>query len=75
MMNEPPPESTAGDEICPVCGKSKNGHDPKQMLECSKQLVEQGLMRYCGLCGLTKPTEGLHDRCSKCGEKYAFLND
>jgi hypothetical protein len=74
MMTEPP-ESTSGDEICPVCGKSKNDHDAKQMLECSKQLVEQGLMRYCGICGLTKPTEGLHDRCSKCGEKYTFSNE
>jgi hypothetical protein len=24
---------------------------------------------------LTKPTEGLHDRCSKCGEKYTFSNE
>ncbi len=70
-----PPESTSGDEICSVCGKPKNDHDPKQMLSCSKQLVEQGLMRYCGMCGLTKPGEGLHDRCGKCGEKYTFSNE
>jgi len=74
MMTEPP-GSTSGDEICSVCGKPKTDHDPKQMLKCSKQLVEQGLMRYCGICGLTKPTEGLHDRCGKCGEKYTFSNE
>jgi hypothetical protein len=70
---------------CPYCGgtlrtkprdgKSKNEHDPKQMLECSKQLMEQGLMRYCGTCGLTKPAKGVHDRCSKCDEKYTFSNE
>ncbi len=75
MMTEPPPKSSSGDEICSVCGKPKNDHDPKQMLKCSKQLVEQGLMRYCGVCGLTKPSDGLHDRCSKCGEKYTFSNE
>ncbi|QMU54607.1 MAG: hypothetical protein GKS07_06785 [Nitrosopumilus sp.] len=75
MMTEPPSKSTSGDEICPVCGKPKNDHDPKRMLECSKQLVEQGLMRYCGTCGLTKPSKGLHDRCSKCDEKYTFSNE
>lgn len=74
MMTEPP-ESMSGDEICPICSRQKNEHDPQQMLECSKQLVEQGLMRHCGICGLTKPAEGLHDRCSKCGEKYAFSNE
>jgi len=33
-----------------------------------------GVMRYCSLCGATKPAEGVHDRCGKCGEKYSFSN-
>ena len=73
MMGDPQ-NPMFGDEICPVCSKPKNGHDSKEMLDCSKQLVEMGMMRYCGLCGLTKPEHGLHDRCSKCGEKYSFTN-
>ena len=75
MMSEPPPESLSGDEICPICSKPKNQHNPKEMLECSNQLVEMGLMRRCGLCGLTKPAEGVPDRCGKCGEKYEFSNE
>ena len=73
MMSDPP-HSTAGDEICPMCGKPKSKHNSKEISECSKKLVEMGIMRFCGLCGLTKPAEKLHDRCGKCGEKYSFSN-
>ena len=74
MMTEPP-ESSTGDEICPICGKPKTEHNSQEIMKCSKELVEQGLKRYCGTCGLTKPAEGMHDRCSKCGEKYTFSNE
>ena len=43
----------SGDEICPVCSKSKSKHNLKEMPDCSKQLVKMGLMRYCGIFGLT----------------------
>ena len=69
-----PPSPVTGDEICPMCGKSKNKHTSNEISKCSEKLVEMGIMRYCGLCGLTKPAEGLHDRCEKCGEKYSFSN-
>ena len=69
-----PPESSSGDEICPMCGKAKSHHDSDEIQKCSEKLVEMGIMRYCGLCGLTKPAEGHHDRCDKCGEKYSFSN-
>jgi len=63
------------DDICPNCSKSKEKHDSKEMQDCSTKLVEMGIMRFCGLCGVTKPAEGFHDRCSKCGEKYSFSNN
>ena len=66
--------SKSREEICPICGKPENEHDNKEKSNCSKQLVEMRMMRYCGLCGLTRPEEGLHDRCSQCGEKYSFTN-
>ncbi|MDH3361719.1 MAG: hypothetical protein OEL56_07130 [Nitrosopumilus sp.] len=72
-MSEPP-ESVFGDEICPMCGKAKNHHDSDEIRKCSEKLVEMGIMRYCGLCGLTKPALGVHDRCGKCNEKYSFSN-
>ena len=62
------------DEICQACFKSKTEHNLEQTLECSRQLIEMGVMRYCSLCGATKPAEGVHDRCGKCGEKYSFSN-
>ncbi len=73
MMSEPP-NSITGDEICPMCGKPKSKHDSDEIKTCSKKLVEMGIMRYCSMCGLTKPAEGLHDRCGKCNEKYSFSN-
>ncbi|MGI9566851.1 MAG: hypothetical protein ACR2LL_07555 [Nitrosopumilus sp.] len=75
MMSSPPPDSLSGDEICPICGKAKSEHNPNEISDCSRQLIEMGLMRHCGVCGLTKPAEGVHDRCSKCGEKYSFSNE
>ncbi|MCV0431847.1 hypothetical protein [Nitrosopumilus sp.] len=69
-----PPESVSGDEICPMCGKPKKEHNSNEIQKCSEKLVEMGIMRYCGLCGLTKPADGMHDRCEKCGEKYSFSN-
>lgn len=71
MMTEPP-SSMSGDEICAVCGKPRKDHSSKETLDCSLELIEMGLKRYCGLCGLTKPASGTHDRCGKCGEKYSF---
>lgn len=70
-----PPKPVSGDEICPVCSTSKSKHNLKEIPDCSKQLVEMGLMRYCGICGLTKPADSIRDRCSKCGEKYSFTNE
>lgn len=72
-MSEPP-ESVSGDEICPICGKPKSKHSSKEIQKCSEKIVKDGIMRYCGLCGLTKPAKGVHDRCEKCGEKYSFSN-
>lgn len=63
------------DEICPICNKPSDQHNPEERSKCDIQLVKTGLMRYCGLCGLTKPAVGLIDRCEKCGEKYSFAND
>ena len=73
MMTDPP-SSMSGDEICTVCGKPKNKHTSQETLDCSLELIEMGLKRYCGLCGLTKPASGVHDVCGKCGEKYSFTN-
>ena len=73
-MSTPPPESVSGDEICPMCSKPKSQHNSKEIQKCSEKLVEMGIMRYCGMCGLTKPADGVHDRCGKCGEKYSFSN-
>lgn len=70
-----PPKPVSGDEIYPVCSTSKSKHNLKEIPDCSKQLVEMGLMRYCGICGLTKPADNIRDRCSKCGEKYSFTNE
>jgi hypothetical protein len=62
------------EEICPICSKSQNKHSQEQWSVCSKKLIELGIMRYCEFCGLTKPESGVHDRCSKCSEKYSFSN-
>jgi hypothetical protein len=62
------------DEICPACLKSEINHNIEERQSCSKKLVEMGIVRFCGLCGLTKPAEGF-DRCGKCGEKYSFSNE
>lgn len=75
MMMTEPPKPVAGDELCPICGKPRSTHSPKQALECSHQIIERGTMRHCGTCGMTKPEEGVHDRCGKCGEKYTFVMD
>ncbi|EIJ65433.1 hypothetical protein BD31_I1651 [Candidatus Nitrosopumilus salaria BD31] len=63
------------DEICPICSKSKDQHNTEDRDRCNLELVKQGIMRYCGLCGLTKPAEGFRDRCGKCGETYSFTNE
>ena len=70
-----PPKPVSDDEIYPVCSKPKSKHNLIEIYDCSNQLVEMGLMRYCGICGLTKPTDSIHDRCGKCGEKYSFTNE
>ena len=75
MMSSPPSDSLGGYEVCPICGKAKDEHNPKEISDCSKQLIEMGFMRYCGLCGMTKPAEKMHDRCGKCDEKYSFSNE
>lgn len=76
MMSTPPTSNPiSSDEICPICSKPKSQHNAKEITDCSKQLIEMGLIRHCGLCGMTKPAEGIHDRCGKCGEKYAFTNE
>ena len=51
-MSEPP-NSISGDEICPICGNPKSKHDSNEIQKCSEKLIEMGIMRYCGLCGLT----------------------
>lgn len=63
------------DEICQACNSPKNTHSSEETQECSKKLVEMGILRFCGICGLTKPAEGFHDRCGKCDEKYTFANE
>ncbi len=73
MMTDPPKPMT-GDELCPICTRPKSQHTPKEMLSCSQQIMERSAMRYCSTCGMTKPEEGVHDRCGKCGEKYSFVN-
>jgi len=62
------------DEICIICSKSKENHNAKELHDCSMKLIEMDMMRFCGLCGVTKPSAGVHDICSKCGEKYSFSN-
>ena len=69
------PSSMSGDEICTVCGRLKNDHSLKEAQDCSLELIEMGLKKYCGLCGLTKPESGVHDRCGKCGERYSSANN
>ena len=73
MVTEPP-NSMYEDEVCAVCGKAKNEHTSQETLDCSLNLIETGLKRYCGLCGLTNSASEGHDRCGKCGEKYPFIN-
>ena len=76
MMSTPPPSNPiSSDEICPICSKPKSKHNAEEITNCSKQLIEMGVIRHCGLCGMTKPAEGTHDRCGKCGEKYVFTNE
>ncbi|MCV0412810.1 hypothetical protein [Nitrosarchaeum sp.] len=62
------------DELCPMCGKSNDKHSSEEQSRCSKKAIDLGIMRYCEFCGLTKPAKGMHDRCSKCDEKYPFSN-
>ena len=62
------------DEICEFCTKPRVDHNFEEKQNCSKSLIEMGIMRYCGLCGISKPAKGSHDRCGKCGEKYSFIN-
>ena len=62
------------DEICPICHKSQEQHSTEEKNTCNSELVKQGIMRYCSICGLTKPAKGLKDRCANCGEKYSFSN-
>ncbi|WP_048096997.1 hypothetical protein [Candidatus Nitrosarchaeum limnium] len=62
------------DNVCLICSKEQPRHTSEQWAVCSKKLIELGIMRYCESCGLTKPAEGVHDRCEKCGEKYPFSN-
>ena len=69
-----PPNSISGDEICPIYGNPKSKLNSNEIQKCSEKLIEMEIMRYCGLCGLTKPADSVHDRCGKCGEKYAFSN-
>ena len=65
----------SGDEIYAVCGKPKNEHDSKETQDCSLELIEMGLKKYCDLCGLTKPESSVHDRCGKFGERYSLANN
>ena len=34
------PESSSGDEICPMCKKPKSKHTNEEMLACSKKMAE-----------------------------------
>jgi len=67
-------ESPDKDEICLICSKPKESHDSIESNDCSTRLIEMVMLRLCGLCGVTKPSAGVHDRCGKCGEKYSFSN-
>ena len=67
--------TTDSDDICMVCFKSNHEHNAEEKQYCSNKLVKFGMVRFCGLCGLTKPSEGHHDRCGNCGEKYTFSNE
>ena len=62
------------DEICEFCTKPRADHNSEEKQNCSRNLIEMGILRYCGLCGVSKPAKGSHDRCGKCGEKYSFIN-
>lgn len=62
------------DEICLICSNTQSKHSEEQWSFCSKKLIDLGIMRYCEFCGVTKPAKGMHDRCSKCDEKYPFSN-
>ncbi|MCA9828532.1 MAG: hypothetical protein KC444_09155 [Nitrosopumilus sp.] len=39
MMAEPP-KTTSGDEICPMCKRLKSKHTDREMLMCSRKLLE-----------------------------------
>lgn len=39
MMTEPP-ESKEGDEICSMCKRPKSKHTNKEMLVCSRKIME-----------------------------------
>jgi len=39
MMSKPP-KPISGDEICPMCKRPKSKHTSKEMLACSKKLIE-----------------------------------
>lgn len=75
IINIPAILTTDSDDICMACFKSRHDHNAEEKQDCSGKLVKLGIIRFCGLCGLTKPSEGHHDRCGKCGEKYTFSNE
>ena len=39
MMTEPP-GSKKGDELCPICKRSKTSHTPEEMFACSQKMRE-----------------------------------
>ena len=39
MMSKPP-KPKEGDELCPICNKVKSTHLPKEMLACSRKMME-----------------------------------
>lgn len=66
--------ATEINEVCEICGKTRDNHSTEETKDCVRELVNMGIMKFCGLCGVTRPAEGVRDMCSKCGEKYAFVN-
>jgi len=38
MTESPKPKE--GDEICPICGRLKSKHSPKELLTCSRKMHE-----------------------------------